>query len=263
MLSAIRGFLGVLTILLVLLISRRKIDFISIKKNLLLLIISGACIGINWILLFEAYNYTTVAIATLCYYMAPAFSIIVACFIFKEKFTLKKVLCVVVAIIGMIGVSGVLDGGRSGGFKGVMYGLSAAVFYSSVILMNKKIKGVDAFDKTVVQLLTAGIVVLPYALIKESVNVSDLNAVVIILILTVGILNTGIAYVMYFGSMEKLSVETVSLLSYIDPVVSVLLSVFFLKEGIGVFEIIGIVLILGATVICELPTKEKEVNINE
>ena len=106
-----RGYMGALFLILVVLLKKEKVNWESIKKNLLLLIISGGLIGFNWILLFESYQYTTVATATLCYYMAPIFVILVSPFFFKEKLTGKKAICVAIALLGMILVSGILDAG--------------------------------------------------------------------------------------------------------------------------------------------------------
>ena len=66
--------------------SQRK----SSARTKLLLILSGALIGFNWILLFEAYNYTTVATATLCYYMQPTIVILLSPLFFRERLTAKK-----------------------------------------------------------------------------------------------------------------------------------------------------------------------------
>jgi len=69
--AMVRGAIGMAFLLAVMALIRRKLDVAAIRKNFLRLCLSGACLGINWILLFEAYNYTSVATATLCYYLAP------------------------------------------------------------------------------------------------------------------------------------------------------------------------------------------------
>ena len=262
LLAALRGYIGVLTILFIMLLLKKKIDFLAIKKNLIYLIISGAFIGINWILLFEAYGKTTVAIATLCYYMAPVFAVIASVFILKDKVSFKKWICLIFAIIGMVFISGLFSSGDSGenkSFYGVLSGLGAAIFYAGVILLNQKIKEIKAYDKTIMQLLVAAITVTPYALLVENNSFSSIDYVAIIFILFVGIVNTGVAYSLYFGSMSGFSAQTVALLGYIDPAVAVILSVTLLKESFGIYEIVGLVLILGSTIVSELPNK-KSVN---
>jgi len=248
-----RGLIGMLFILLIMAIRKEKMDWKAIKPNFLFLSVSGMMIGINWILLFESYRFTTVATATLCYYMAPLFVMLAAPFVLKERITLKKGLCMLVALVGMVLVSGVLDTGFSGirELKGVLFGLGAAVFYASVILLNKKIHNVSAFPKTAIQLGFAALIILPYTLIVENLPQAPTPATVILL-LVVGVVHTGISYALYFGSMKSLPAQTIVLFSYLDPIVAILLSVLLLQEPMTLLSGIGAILILGSTVWSEL-----------
>ena len=164
-----RGILGVAFLLVFIKIKKIKMDREAIKKHLWILLVSGGFIGLNWVLLFESYRYTSVAVATLCYYMAPIFVMIVSPFLLKEKLTVKKVLCVIVALIGMVFVSGVLDGGISdvSEMKGILFGLGAAALYATVIMMNQKLREVPTYDKTIMQLGAAAVVLIPYILFEE------------------------------------------------------------------------------------------------
>lgn len=258
-LAMIRGFIGMLTMLLVIGIKCTKIDFNLVKKHLVILILSGAFIGINWILLFESYNYTSIAVATLCYYMAPVFVMILSPIFLKERLTVRKVICIIVALVGMVFVSGILvpSEGETD-FRGVLFGLGAAAFYATVILLNQKLKELSAYDKTIFQLGSAAIVILPYVLVIGNTGFGELNLFAIGMILVVGIVHTGIAYALYFGSMSKVPAQTVALFGYIDPIVAILLSAVFLSEPMGVNEVIGTVCILCATIVSELPVKKKK-----
>ena len=82
--AMIRGISGGIFLLLCLLVFNRGINFKAINNNLPYLILSGSALGFNWMLLFEAYNYTSVATATICYYFAPVIVIFVSPFILKE-----------------------------------------------------------------------------------------------------------------------------------------------------------------------------------
>ena len=248
-----RGFIGVLSLLLVMLISRKKLCFSAIRENLILLVLSGAFIGINWILLFEAYRYTSVASATLCYYMAPVFFIFASPLVLRERLTLKKCLCAVVAIVGMSFVSGIFDSDFSGVSEliGIFFGLGAAVFYATVILLNKKMKNIDSYDMTATQLFVAAAVILPYTLIAEDISREMINPTSVILLITVGIVHTGIAYALYFGSVNKLNTQKVALFGYIDPVVAIILSALVLKDELTVLGIVGAAMILLSMIISE------------
>ncbi|MBR0374162.1 MAG: EamA family transporter [Mogibacterium sp.] len=222
------------------------------------LAVAGAAIGVNWILLFEAYNYTTVPTATLCYYMQPTIVLLLSPLIFRERLTARKAICAAVAIVGMVLVSGILDGGAGAATnaadntRGILYGLGAAVFYSIVVIMNKKIGSVDAYYKTVIQLFSAALVMIPYLLVTRDFGRGPIQASTVVLLLVVGLVHTGFAYVLYFGSMDGLRAQTIALFSYIDPVAALLLAAVVLHEALSVAGIIGAVMILGAAVVSEL-----------
>lgn len=254
MIAFSRGITGAMFLLLVILFKKQRPDIKALRKNALLLCVSGAFIGFNWILLFEAYNYTTVATATLCYYMAPIIVVIFSPLLLKEKLTVKKGICVLCALTGMIFVSGITKQGfgERGELRGVLCGLGAAALYASVMMLNQKFRDIGAYDKTIVQLLTASLVILPYTLFMENVQKNDINFKTVTVLLIIGIVHTGISYAMYFGSMENLNAQTVAIFSYIDPIVAVILSSLLLKERMGLVEIMGAVLVLGSTLVSEI-----------
>lgn len=261
MIALVRGFVGAFFVLLFVYLKKSKPDKEAIKKNFVMLALSGAFIGINWILLFESYHYTTVATATLCYYMQPIFVILASPFLLKEKLTVKKVICVVVALIGMVFVSGVLQTGipALSEAKGILYGLGAACFYASVVLMNKKITEINAYDKTIMQLGMGAIVLSPYVMLTQDFGTAttSMTPALWALLLFVGLVHTGVAYALYFDSMKELKAQTLAIFSYIDPIVAIILSALLLKENMGIYGVIGAVLVLGSTFISEMPEKER------
>lgn len=256
LIAVCRGYVGMLFLALVLVLRRQKPDFKAIRRNFLMLVISGGLIGLNWIALFEAYNYTTVTTATLCYYLAPVFVTLASPFVLQEKLTGKKLLCVAVALFGMVFVSGVLEGGISG-LRGILYGVTAAILYASVILMNKRMQPIPAFDKTLIQLGMAATVALPYVVATEDVGALSPTPLALVLLLVVGIIHTGVAYAMYFSSIEDIPAQTVALFSYIDPVSAIFLSAMFLREPLTLFGCIGAAMVLGSTLVSELPDRKK------
>jgi len=254
-----RGLVGSIFLVLLLTLRKQKRKTIE-KKKLLPLFVSGIFLGFNWILLFEAYRYTSVAAATLAYYMAPVIIIFAAAFLFREKLTLQKILCSAAALIGMALVSGIFDAGFSGSKEliGIGFGLAAAVLYASVVLMNKKLGDIPAYEKTILQLASAAVVILPYSLFTENISAASFDLGQIGMLVLVGILHTGIAYALYFGSLEKVSAQNAAILSYIDPISAVLLSAFFLGEAMGTMQIIGAVLVLGASILIDNPIKKRK-----
>lgn len=221
--------------------------------TMLLLILSGALIGVNWILLFEAYNYTTVATATLCYYMEPTIVILLSPLFFRERLIAKKLICALLAVLGMSLVSGAADQGLPQGdaLMGILYGLGAAVLYASVVIMNKCIRNVDPYLKTILQLASASICITPYLAVTGQFSHVELNRFSVLMLLIVGLVHTGIAYTLYFGSTDGLKAQTIALFSYIDPVSALFFSMLFLHEPMSAAGLAGAVLILGAAFAAE------------
>lgn len=259
-LACFRGAAGSLFLLVVAKIRGKKLINHIGGKKVLWLVITGAVIGLNWILLFEAYNYTSVPTATLCYYMQPTIVILLAPVFFHEKLTVKKGICVLLSLIGMVFVSGIVEGGLPGPSetKGIVFGLGAALLYAVVVMMNKALPGIDAYEKTIIQLLSAAVVLIPYLLFSGLSVSGAWTPVVIIMLLIVGIVHTGIAYALYFGSMDGLRTQTVAIFSYLDPIVALVLSALILHEKMTVFGICGAFLIIGAALISEIEGKAEQ-----
>ncbi len=254
--ALVRGAVGLVFLLIVMAAGRKKLSLHAIRTNLIILILSGIALGGNWMLLFEAYRYTTVATATLCYYLAPVFVVLLSPVFYKERLTGRKLICTLVALIGMVLVSGILGAGfHPNQLTGILCGLGAALLYASVILLNKALRGISAFERTVMQLAVSSLLLLPYVLLTTPSASFQLPPLSLILLLIVGIVHTGVAYALYFNAVGALPAQTAALLSYLDPVIAVLLSALLLREPMGLSGIIGAVLILGSTLISELSSK--------
>lgn len=256
-LALYRAILAALLIAVFLLVTKQKIPFKNIKKEVPLLLASGVAMGINWILLFEAYKYTTVSVATLSYYFAPVIVTVVCPILFKEKLTGKQIICFVMSTLGLVMITGIGDVGGGSDFIGILFGLGAAVFYATVILLNKFIKNVEGIHRTFLQFLAAVIILIPYVLMTSGVTVGTLKVVGWINLLIVGLVHTGITYCMYFSSLKELPGQKAAILSYIDPLVAVLISVTVLGETMTWWQVIGGVLILGFTLWNEIAPKDK------
>ena len=252
-LSLFRAVLAAALIGLFLLVTGQKLPVRELKKELLLLMLSGTSMAINWILLFEAYKYTTVAIATLSYYFAPVLVTVASAFLFKEKLGKKQILCFIMSTVGLIIVTGITElGSGSNNAMGIFFGLGAAVLYASCILLNKAIKGVGGIQRTFLQFLAAIAVMVPYVAFSGGVSLEAMNTVGWVCLLVVGLIHTGITYCMYFTAVEKIPGQELAILSYIDPLVAVIIGVAVLGEPLTLPQMIGGAMILGFTLWNEL-----------
>lgn len=256
-----RGVVGLVFLAAVMLLTRKKPDFKAIRRNLPILLLSGGAMGLNWVLLFESYRYTTIATATVCYYLAPLL-LLLASPLLGERLTAKKLLCILVALVGLMFVSGFITSRQiePAEIKGVLFGVGAAVLYATVMFLNKKLSPIPAYDKTVIQLGSAALVLLPYLLLTG--GLSSLTAVASIepwqqlLLLFVCVVHTGVAYMLYFGAIRDLNAHTVAVFSYLDPVLAIVASALIMGEAMSVANMIGTVLILGSALYSELPEKK-------
>lgn len=254
-----RGMIGVLFLLLYMRITHKSLRLSVIRQNLPLLLISGALIGVNWILLFESYKYNagSITTTTLCYNMTPVFVMLASPLVLRERLTGKRVICILVSLLGVAAVAGILDEGFGdlSELRGVLFGLGAAFLYAGAVLLNKKLRDISAYETTVVQLGAAALVVLPYTLLCESLLTVRFDAVSLFHLLAVGIIHTGLAYTLYFGSIGRLPAQTVAVFSYIDPVVAIVLAALLLHQPLSALDILGAALILGSTLISELDVR--------
>lgn len=217
------------------------------------LALSGAAMGFNWIFLFEAYRHTTVSVATLSYYFAPVIVTVACPVLFHERLSKKQVACFVAATVGLVLVidpAGLAGGGDP--VRGVLFALAAAALYATVILLNKKIRRVSGLDRTPIQFMAAAAVLLPYVLLTGGVRLGGMTADGWLCLLILGAVHSGAAYALYFSALSALPGQEAAILSYVDPLVAVLVSLAVLHEPATPLQLAGGALILVFTLINEL-----------
>ena len=254
--ALVRGFLGTVVLFLAMICLRRKLDYRALKNNAYCLLFAGIVIGLNWIFLFQAYNNTTIAIATLTYYLAPTFVVLLSPLVLKESLSKFKIVCVIISLVGMSLVADIFSGKQIGdnNFIGIIYGIMAALLYSGVILSNKFLKNISAMDSSIAQLSLATCILFPYVIYQgESWSMSSMSLGALLIL---GIVHTGIAYLLYFSSMQELSAQKIAIFSYLDPIVAIILSTVFLAEPMSLAQKIGAVLILGSLFASEISSRK-------
>jgi len=246
-LALYRAILAALMIAGFLCLRGKRIHWTQIRPVLPVFLATGAALGANWILLFEAYRYTTVSAATLSYYFAPVLVTLISSLLFREKLSPKGIICFVMSTAGIVMITGVCTLSGKGDAIGILLGLCAAVLYAAVVLMNKKIQHVDGIERTLLQFSAAAMVLLPYVVLTQELSLVSLGATDWILLLVVGCVHTGVAYCLYFTGLRHIPGQEAAILSYADPLVAVLLSITVLGEAMNPWQIAGGILILGFT----------------
>ena len=251
--AATRGLLGAAFLLAVCAVRRRRPDFPREPRTLGLLVASGIAIGLNWLLLFAAYERTTLATAELAYEMAPVWAMLAAPFVLDERLSRPKIVCLVLAVLGMAMVSGLFEGAPSEGVtaEGIALGLAAALFFAAAMILNQLMGEVEAYAKSIVQLACASACLVPFALAAHPGALASAAPCSLALLAFVGVVHTGLAFTLWFASMDELSAQSVAILEYIDPVVALAISVFIFHEHLSALGAIGAVLVLGSMVASE------------
>lgn len=254
-----RGALGFAFLLLLYKLIGVKLDLEAIKRNIWLLVITGAFLAMHWILVYESYAYTKVATSMLCFYTAPIFVILAGPFVLGEKMTVKKILCVLAALLGLSFVSGFWSSGGGLGNELIGIGLSlcSAMLYAIEIFLCKKLKDISSYDVTIVNMLMVFIVSGLNVLFRVDLSDVQFSISSIVLVCVMGIMNTGAAYVLYFRALAKMQAHSVAMLSYISPVTAILWTALILKENLDIYDLVGAVLILGACFVNETKTRER------
>jgi len=199
-----------------------------------------------------AYRYTSIANATLSYYFAPVFVIFLSPFLLRERLSIVKSACVVAAVAGLFMIIGYGAEAGKNHIVGIVYGLMAAVLYSAVVIINKFIKSLGGMETTIIQLAIATVVLFPYIMASEKIQIFGLDIRSSLLLLAVGIIHTGLAYLLYFTALKQLDGQTIAVLSYIDPISAVIFASIIFAEPMSPWQILGAALVLGAGIVSEL-----------
>jgi len=251
--ALLSSLIGCLFLTVLFFMMKKKISWQLMKSNASILLFSSIALGGNWVFLYQSYNHTTIANATLGYYFAPVFVMILSPIILKEQLSLKKVVCILVAIMGLVLIVGEgVSASKTDDLLGLFYGLVAAAFYAALLLLNKFIKGMEKLELTIIQLGTTAIFLMPYVLLTSGFGMFNVSRASIPFIFILGIFNTGIGFWLFFSGMEKLKGQSIAMLSYVDPFVAILISALVLQEQMTMLQMLGGALLLASTFMSEI-----------
>lgn len=257
--ASVRGLLGTAVLMIFLLIKKElSLGGVS-RKTLLRLIISGIAIGLNWVCLFEAYRHTTIAVATLCYYLAPMFITLLSPYLLQEKLTMKNLICLLGCFTGFVMVlfSQMTESSTGVSMLGIVFGVSAAVCYAFIVFNNKFVREeIPSIIVCLVQLAAAAVTLLPYTFLTVSVSDCSFDAVSLVFLLILGLVHTGLAYLLWFSSIPKISAQKISIFAFLDPIVAFIVSVAIFHEQLSLEGWIGAILLMGSTLISSLKKDE-------
>lgn len=235
---------------------RGGFDRASIKKERIPILFGGIALGLNWTMLFIAYQQLNVSLSTLIYYTGPILVLLFSPLVLKESLSSRTVVSALIVGAGLLCISGsiVVTGMNP---AGLLFAVLSALFYATLIVANKRIVQTSGLQTAAIELDIAFIVVLLYVLLTSGLPTIDAQELPYILI--IGFINTGVAYVLYFFGMQKLSGQSVALLSYTEPVAALVLSALLLHEVMTPVQTVGSVLIIGGAIFGEMRRRKRAV----
>lgn len=204
--------------------------------------IGGLAIVSNWILLFAAFPRASISIATAVYNTQPFMLVALGAMFFGERLTLTKLAWLGIAFGGMLMIVQAKSGATTGTdyLSGILLALGAAFFYAIAAIITKKLKGVPPHLIALIQ-VTVGIAMLaPFA------NFGHLptDAGTWALLIAVGVIHTGVMYILLYGAIQKLPTNLVGALSFIYPVVAILADFLAFGHRLQPLQLLGAAAIL-------------------
>ena len=193
---------------------------------------------------FSALNHAQASLVALLLYLYPLFVTILAAIFLKEKLTTAAVIALVLCSVG----AGLTVGGGQGSPLGIALGLAAAVIYSVYIVVGARVTaGVNAIATTTVICTAAAVVYVAIGILRSSAGVPPQfpsTAGGWLALLAIALVSTVLAILTFFAGLQRLGAAKASMLSTLEPVVTVLLAAALLGEQIGMAQAVGGGLIL-------------------
>lgn len=245
-----RTLLGSVFLVMLFLLTGGRFHAKEYRRDFIFVLLSGLAMGASWMFLYEGYQQIGVGMATLLYYTGPVFVMILTPIIFKEKLTAPKVIGFAIVFVGIILINGISGGQRISAW-GLICAMLSALTYMVLVIFNKQSKHIVGMENAAIQLCGSFVVVAAFVGIKEHFAFTVLPADWP-WILLLGIVNTGIGCYLYFSSLSGLSVQTIAICGYMEPLSAVLLAAILLSEIMTPMQIVGAICIIGGAMLGEL-----------
>ncbi|NLR98701.1 DMT family transporter [Rhizobium sp. P38BS-XIX] len=240
-----RCFFGALTLLVICAAMGLLHPGILNLKAFCIAVGGGIAIVLNWLLLFAAYSHASISIATTVYNTQPFMLLGLGALFLGERITFTKLFWLALAFAGMVIIveSKPAEAAGAGSYAtGVLLSLGAAFFYALAAIAAKWLKGTPPHLIALIQVSTGILMLAPFtdfsAVPRDAGGWSTL--------VTMGVIHTGLMYVLLYGAIQKLPTHLTGALSFIYPIAAIVVDRFAFGHMLGIAQILGAVIILGA-----------------
>ena len=217
-------------------------DILS-RRRLAWAMLSGVAIVGNWLLLFAAYSKASIAIATAVYNVQPFMLVFLAAVFLGEKITAQKLGWLGLSFVGMLAIASAHGGqGEPGGdyLLGIGLALGAALLYAVAALIIKRLAGTPPHLIALIQVTTGAMLLAPWANFTEIPEQTSAWAS----LLTLGVVHTGVMYVLLYGAIQKLPTALTGALSFIYPIAAIFVDWLAFGHRLGLAQWLGVLAIL-------------------
>ncbi|KAA6166465.1 MULTISPECIES: DMT family transporter [Pseudomonas fluorescens group] len=232
---------GLMLLLVCALLGYLRPDLLSWAK-LGLAMLSGVAIVGNWLLLFESYSRASIAISTAVYNVQPFMLVMLAAVFLGEKITVQKLAWLSVAFLGMLAIVTAHGDQPTGDdyLAGIALALGAALLYAIAALIIKRLKDVPPHLMALIQVTTGALLLaplVPWHSLPVTTNAWAALA-------TLGVVHTGLMYVLLYGAIQKLPTAITGALSFIYPIAAIFVDWIAFGHRLGWLQWLGVAAIL-------------------
>ncbi|MGY2251557.1 DMT family transporter [Pseudomonas reactans] len=237
-----RCVIGGLTLLLVCaLLGYLRLDLLSWAKLGLAMLSRVAIVG-NWLLLFESYSRASIAISTAVYNVQPFMLVMLAALFLGEKITVQKLAWLSMAFLGMLAIVTAHGDEPTGDdyLTGIALALGAAFLYAIAALIIKRLKEVPPHLMALIQVTTGALLLAPMVPWNSLPATPNAWAALV----TLGVVHTGLMYVLLYGAIQKLPTAITGALSFIYPIAAIFVDWIAFGHRLGWLQWLGAAAIL-------------------
>ncbi|MGP3591728.1 DMT family transporter [Vagococcus sp. WN89Y] len=232
-----RCVIGAGTLLVVIRYTRQPLGGIA-RKRLLLAIAGGVALVLNWLLLFAAYSRLSIGLATVVYNTQP-FMLVLMSMLLGESVSRMKWGWLLLSFSGIVLLLLSDIKASSAGITGIAMALGAAFFYALTALIARRLTSLTPLHIAFIQVLTGVVMLLPLAHLPAFDTAFPWG-----MLLTLGIVHTGIMYQLLYSALQKLPTPVIGSLSFIYPLVAVVLDALLFGHTLSPLQMMGGIVIL-------------------
>ena len=212
------------------------------------------CSGLISILLlstvyFQCQTMCSLSVAAVLLYLAPSFVVLFSAVLWKTPLTKRKLIALVVSLLGCVMVSGILGGDMTASWAGIGLGVLSGLCYASyTVFAHYGLAHYESYTMIYWTFLVAGI---------SSIFFADFKTLPLAFASTQGILGvcgvvivaTVLPYIFYTKGLEGVESGRASIITNIEPVVETLVGIFVFKEALTVWTVLGVACVFGCVIL--------------